>query len=252
MVSTLAGIGELDPLGEVISPGYSGDGGLAANAALAYPLGVAVDARGNLYIADAGNNRIRKINATTGIITTLAGDGFWGYTGDGGPAVNAEIEAGRIAVDPAGNVYIADYSHHVIRKISVANGLISTIAGRGVPGYNGEGVDAINAYLNYPSGITIDASGNIYISDGGNPGFVYGNKNARIRKISATDGKIRTVAGSGASWINNLNGYSGDGPHATAYLLNFPSGIYVDANNVLYIADTDNHSQNGASSINPS
>jgi sugar lactone lactonase YvrE len=228
--------------GTILNAGFSGDGTTANAAKLNSPLDIALDASGNIYVMDAFNWRIRKVDATTGIISTVAGNGSAGNTGDGALAINASIRPGRIAVDGAGNIWITDNSQHTIRKITAATGIISTIAGKGNAGYNGEEVLATNAFLSGPIGVATDAGGNIYISEVGIPyggGTVY--KHTRVRKISSVDGKIKTVAGSGGSMMQNLSGYSGDGPHATAYLLYFPSGIYVDTNNNLYIADMWNN-----------
>ncbi len=164
IISTFAGNGVL---------GFSGDGGAATGAEFDLPTGVAADASGNVFIADRGSNRIRKVNSA-GIISTFAGTGVAGLSGDGGPATNAQLNGpAGVSVDAGGNVYIADMTNNVVRKINAA-GVISTIAGTGVGGYNGDGNLAINAQLYSPSGVAIDTSGNVYISD---------QLNARIREI---------------------------------------------------------------------
>ena len=203
--------------------GYSGDGGLATNAELNNPYGVAVDSNGNIYIADTNNNRIRKVNSTTGIITTIAGNGTAGYSGDGGLATNAELYYPYgVAVDSNGNIYIADTYNNRIRKVNSTTGIITTIAGNGTAGYSGDGGPATNAQLNYPYGVAVDSSGNIYIAD---------TDNNRIRKVNSTTGIITTIAGNGNP------GYSGDGGPATNAELYDPSGVAVDSNGNIYIAD---------------
>jgi uncharacterized protein (TIGR03437 family) len=223
--------------------GFSGDGGPAASASLNYPIGVAVDASGDLFIADANNNRIRKISAS-GIITTVAGSGAVNgggflnnnFSGDGGPATSALLNTpSAVAVDGSGNLFIADSGNLRIRKVSV-NGVITTVAGNGIPGFSGDGGPAISASLSLdlPSGLAVDGSGNLFIADFGNQ---------RIRKVSAS-GTIITVAGNGAtngSGILSGGGFSGDGGPATAASLNNPSGVAVDASGNLFIADYANN-----------
>src|SRR5213594_3696654 len=142
--------------------GYSGDGASAINARLSDPRGVAVDGAGNLFITDSP--RIRKISSS-GIITTVAGDGGYGYSGDGGPAINARLYASAgVAVDRAGNVFFADGYNNRIRKVS-SDGIVSTVAGNGSPGYSGDGGQAINAQLTLPGGVAVDGAGNVYFAD---------------------------------------------------------------------------------------
>ena len=198
------------------------DGGPATAADVYRPSGVAVDASGNVYIAETGNNRVRKVN-TSGIISTVAGTGVSGYSGDGGSATAAKLSSPvGVAVDGAGNIYLADLGNHRIRKVTA--GMISTVAGTGVAGFSGDGGLATAAAINTPYGMTIDASGDIYICD-------YGN--FRVRRVSAT-GTISTIAGTG----NAL--YGGDGGLATAADFNRPTGIAVDASGNIYIADVNN------------
>ena len=207
--------------------GYSGDGGPATSAQINKPTGAAVDASGNIYIVDTLNNRIRKVDAATGIIQTVAGTGGAGYSGDGGPATSAEIKNPvGVAVDASGNIYIADTENHRIRKVDAATGIIQTVAGTGVGGDSGDGGPATSAQLRKAQGVTVDASGNIYIAD---------TLNQRIRKVDAPTGIIQTVAGTGVA------GYSGDGGPATSAQIKNPAVVAVDASGNIYIGDTDNH-----------
>ena len=215
VITTVAGNG---------SEGYSGDGGAATNAEFFFANGVAVDAYGNLYIADSSNNRIRRVD-TNGIITTVAGNGNAGYSGDGGPATNASLEyPNGVALDPVGKLYIADLENDRIRKIDT-NGIITTVAGNDTEGYSGDGGAATNASLFYPAGVDLDAVGNLYIAD---------QNNNRIRMV-ATNGIISTVAG------NGNYGYSGDGGQATNASLHAPEGMALEALGDLYIVDAGNN-----------
>ena len=214
IISTYAGNG---------TPGYTGDGGQATVATLNAPAGVAFDAIGNVYIADNGNNVIRKVNSA-GIISTIAGNGTAAYTGDGGQATVATLNApAGVAFDAIGNVYIADNGNNVIRKVNTA-GIISTYAGNGTAAYTGDGGQATVATLNAPVGVAFDASGNVYIADQGNN---------RIRTVS-TAGIISTIAGNGTA------AYTGDGGQATAAGLNTPTGVAIGASGNTYIADNGN------------
>jgi uncharacterized repeat protein (TIGR03803 family) len=209
---------------------YPGDGRAATNAVLEGPCGVAVDAKGNLFIADTSNNRIRKVGIS-GIITTVAGNGTSGYSGDGGVATNAELSyPQRVAVDANGNLFIADSDNSRIRVVGT-NGIITTVAGNGTSGYSGDGGVATNAVLDGPCGVAVDANGNLFIAD---------YPNNRIRKVG-TNGIITTVAGNGYDAGTGYGGYSGDGGAATNAELSFPLGVAVDVNGNLFIADTYNN-----------
>jgi sugar lactone lactonase YvrE len=220
IITTVAGNG---------SQGYSGDGGAATNATLYWPAGIALDAAGELYIADNFNNRIRKV-ATNGIITTVAGDGpsnsqnGGSYSGDGGLAVNAGINAPNALVfDISGNLYFADSQNNRIRKVT-PNGIITTVAGNGTNGFAGDAGPATSASLAYPIGLTLDAHGNLLIGD---------SSNHRVRE-AAPNGLITTVAG------NGTNAFAGDGGPAANADLNYPEGVAFDISGNVYIADTIN------------
>jgi sugar lactone lactonase YvrE len=216
VISTVAGTGV---------GGYSGDGGMATNAELNLPTGVALDVAGNLFIADNVNCRIRMVSATTGIITTVAGNGICEFSGDGGAAVSASIWwPFSISLDTAGNVYIADYGNSRIRRVSKA-GVISTIAGNGASSYSGDGGPALSAGLSLPTGVALDAAGNLYIAD---------NANCRVRKVT-TAGTISTIAGNGTL------GFSGDGGPATAAELWYPGIVLVDASGEVIFSDAYNN-----------
>ena len=149
--------------------GYTGDGGPATQAQLNNPGAIAFDSAGNIYIADILNNVVRKINVSTGTISTIAGNGTAGYAGDGGAATNAELnEPVAVAVDGAGNVFISEYANNIIRLVSANTGAITTIAGNGTQGYSGDGGSATSAQLSDPHGVAFDSAGNLYIGDCGN------------------------------------------------------------------------------------
>lgn len=202
---------------------FGGDGGAANGAYLNTPTALVADTAGNVYIADTLNHRIRKVG-TDGIISTVAGNGANTFSGDGGPASSAALNSPEgLATDAAGNLYVADTSNHRVRKIS-PNGTISTVAGNGIAGAQGDGGPATQASLYYPKGLAMDASGNLYISDW---------LNSRIRVVTS-DGKIFTAAGNGSF------NYQGDGGPATSAALRFPWGLAVDASGKVYIADDEN------------
>jgi len=209
--------------------GLFGEGYVATNAELGTPANLATDVSGNIYIADIQNNRVRKIDAVTGLITTVAGSGIagynYGFSGDGGPATTANISGPYgVAVDAAGNIYIADEYNSRIRKVNTS-GIITTIAGNGTAGYTLDGIPATVAELNYPTGIAVDAVGDVYIADA---------QNSRIRMVD-TLGIIHTVAGT------HTYGFSGDGGPAISAKLYYPIDIAVDGIGELFIADYGNN-----------
>jgi RHS repeat-associated protein len=240
MITTVAGNG---------TRGYSGDSGSAASAELNDPAGVAVDSSGNIYIADYGNQRIRKVTASTGIISTVAGNGTGGYSGDGGAATSAKLyDPAGVAVDGSGNIYIADYLNQRIRKVTASTGIISTVAGNGTRGYTGDGATATGAEVNYPYGVAVDSSGDIYIADLENNAVraVYQGGSvlsvqiqAEHSGVSPVAGDIYTVAGSGTGCTGQTDSV-GDGCPATSAELSSPEGVAVDASGNIYIADFGN------------
>jgi sugar lactone lactonase YvrE len=223
IISTIAG--------QLHSCGYSGDGGPATSAQLGFPLGVALDSSGNLYIADAGSQRIRVVSAATGNITTLAGNGTPGYSGDGGAAISAELdEPASVALDAAGNVYIADSGNFRIREVTASSGIINTIAGDGTNGFSGDGGPATSAAIGDVTGIAADSAGDVFLAD---------QNNQVVREVFKSTGIINTIAGNYLLSLGN-GGYSGDGGPATSALLNFPTGVAVSGSSV-YIADSGNY-----------
>src|SRR6266550_648185 len=207
---------------------YSGDGGAATSATLSYPYGIFVDASGNLFIADSGNNVIREVVATTGFIQTVAGNNFYSYGGDGAAATGAQLNSpAAIASDAAGNLFIVDQYNNVIREVVATTVIIQTVAGNGTYGYGGDGGAATSATLDYPYGVSIDASGNLFVAD---------TNNCVIREVVAATGLIQTVAGTPQSC-----NYGGDGGAATSATLSYPYGIFVDASGNLFIADSGNN-----------
>ncbi len=215
VITTVAGTG---------TAGYSGDGGPATAAQLSNPKGIDLDHAGNIYISDYDNNVIRKVSPS-GIITTFAGTGSFGYSGDGGPATAAELNGTwGIETDAAGNVYLADVDNNVIRKVNKATGIITTIVGNGSAAFAGDGGAATAASLNQPSSISFDDAGNLFILD---------HQNNRVRKVN-TSGIISTYAG------NGLTGFTGDGGPATAARLRIAWGIDADDLGNVYISDEGN------------
>ncbi len=203
--------------------GFGGDGGQANQAMLNSPTGVAVDAAGNVYIADNGNERIRMVDLN-GDISTIAGNGNFQFVGDNAPAKNAQLDPLDLAFDTAGNLLIADWSSHRIRKINLTSKIITTVVGIGTPGYSGDGGPATSAQLNLPTGIAVDKAGNLYIADNGN---------SVVRRVSATTGVITTIAGNGKMVFNTESG--------TAIGVSIdPARVAVDATGAIYIADQFN------------
>jgi len=210
VISTFAGTG---------IAGFSGDGGPATSAKISSPVGVTVDAAGDIVFADAGNNRVRKIN-TAGIISTIAGNGIQGYSGDNGPAIDASMNVPwGLAYDSEGNLYISDRGNNVVRKVDTG-GIITTFAGNGAAGYCGDGGAATQACLNFPRGLAFDARGTLYIADG---------MNHRVRAVTS-GGIISTVAGDGQP------GLSGDGGPATLAAIGSPRNVVVKGS-ILYISN---------------
>jgi uncharacterized protein (TIGR03437 family) len=213
VITTVAGNG---------TPSSTGDNGPAANASLVYPEGLAVDAAGNLYIADVGGARLRRVS--NGLITTVAGNGTYPSSGDGGPATSAGVDPLNVAVDAAGNLYIADDGSGDIRKVS--NGVITTVAGNSTYGFSGDNGPAINAALDNPNGVAVDSAGNLYITD---------TVNNVVRRVS--NGVITTVAGR-VHQGSYAGSFGGDNGPATSADLSLPQGIAVDAAGNLYFADS--------------
>jgi uncharacterized protein (TIGR03437 family) len=221
IITTFAGTGVISPGG---GPSAYGDGGPAVSAQLHLPMGVAVDTSGNVYIADTGDNTIRKVT-TDGNIATIAGDSFPSYQGDAGLAISAELHGPEdVAVDSSGNIYIADTGNAYVRKVT-SDGNINFIAGDGSIGYSGDGGYATSADLIAPFALAVDSSGNVYFAENGD---------SRIRRIDAKSLDISTVAGNGTP------GFSGDGSDPTKAQMNSPTGVAVDSAGNLYIADSLN------------
>ena len=210
----------------------------ALQSGIGYAASVARDTAGNTYIADSYSSQILEVSST-GTLTVVAGNGTLGYSGDGGPATSAALNRPEgVALDSAGNIYIADTDNSVIRVvntgtqaatvagIAIAAGSIQTVAGNGTPGFAGDGGSALSAELNDPFGVFVDAQGNIFIAD---------TDNSAIREVAASTGNIQTLAGTPGT-----AGYYGDGASATSALLDLPQGISVDAAGNIYIADTFN------------
>ena len=220
-ITTIAGTG---------TSGFSGDGGLATSAKLSNPLGTCIDSAGNVYILDSSNNRIRKITVSSGNISTIAGTGTAGFSGDGGAAASAALRnPTEICIDSTGIIYFADFNNSCIRKIAL-DGTITTVAGiGGVAGASDSGVSATSTDLDNPIGLCIDSADNLYIAD---------TYSGIIQKFTV-GGTITTIAGTvgtgGSSW-----GYSGDGGAATSAQLNKPTSICIDSSGNLYIADANN------------
>ena len=216
-IDTVAGCG---------AEGYSGDGGPAVRAKLASPHGSALDRHGNLYVADLKNDRIRRVDVSTGTITTVAGNCEHGYSGDGGPATEAMLASPiAVTVSDTGDLYIADHRNSRIRKVDASTGIITTVAGTGDQDFHGDGGPGAQAAIALPRDVALDADGSLYVADGGNN---------RIRKV-APDGTITTIAGTGRAE------FSGDGGPARKASLSMPYSIALDREGNLYIVDTGNY-----------
>lgn len=206
---------------------FRGDGGLASQATLNFPSAVVVDQDGSLYIADTWNHRIRKVDSTTGIISTVAGTGQAKFTGDGGPATAATLnEPVALVVDNTGHLYIADQNNNRVRMVDLQTGLITTIAGTGEAAYTGDGMLATETGLAGPSGLALDEEGNLYVAD---------TFSGRIRKIEAKTGIVSTAIGDGGEFHYQA-GYTD-----TTTSLSRPYGIALDRKENLLITDSDNH-----------
>ncbi|MEW6735800.1 MAG: IPT/TIG domain-containing protein [Acidobacteriota bacterium] len=217
IITTVVGNGET---------GSGGDGGAAINASLNQPFLVALDSGGNLFCVDSSSNRVRRVDARTGIITTVAGNGRAAFSGDGGLAIDAGLSPGSIAIDSVGNLFIADNDNNRIRRIDAATGIINTIAGDGTAALSGDGGQARQARLVDPEGIALDSINNIFIAD---------TFNNRIRRIDASTGVITTVAGDGVA------GFRGDQRPANEASFNLAADIAVDRDGNLFIADIFNN-----------
>ncbi|HTB32503.1 MAG TPA: T9SS type A sorting domain-containing protein [Bacteroidia bacterium] len=203
--------------------GSLGDGGLAINAELYWPANLVFDKANNMFIADQWNNKIRRVDGVTGIITTYAGTGAPGYNGDSIPAIAAKMDLpASVTVDDSDNIYIADWNNNRVREVVKATGLIFTVAGTGVPGILGDGGPATAAELDHPHQPSLDNNGNLFIAD---------EDNNEIRKVTLATGIITTVAG------NSHAGYSGDNGPATAAQINSPKCVAFDRSGNMYIAD---------------
>jgi DNA-binding beta-propeller fold protein YncE len=220
VITTVAGAG---------AKGFSGDGGPATQAEMNEPYGIVLDRAGNLYFADRLNRRVRRVDAKTGVITTLAGDGSKAYSGDGGPAARAGLaEPNGVALDPAGlRLYIADVADHRVRVVDLATGTISTFAGNGKGRHEGDGGPSPAAAIFGARAVEVGPDGTVHILERG------GNT---LRAVDPKTGTISTVAGTGAK------GNTGDGGPARAATFNGPKELAVDPSGNILIVDTENHS----------
>jgi len=213
--------------GTALANRFSGDGGPADQALLNFPTALAIDRAGHLYIADTLNHRVRRVDAVTGVITTVAGLGQPRCSGDGGLAVEAGLnEPAALAVSEEGVLYIADQNNNRVRALYLTTGVIKTVAGTGMAEYNGDGMAATETGLAGPSGLDFAPDGTLYIAD---------SFNGRIRVIDPETGLIRTVAGDGGEYR-----YQGS-DESLSTSLSRPSGITLDKEGNLYVTDSDNH-----------
>ncbi len=207
--------------------GSSGDGGPATSASFRSSFAISLDVGGNLFIADYNDRRIRRVDSGTGIITTVAGDGTWGFSGDGGPATSASLRGpSGIALDAAGDLLVADSHNARIRRVAAATGIITTFAGNGTSNFSDDGVQAVDSSISFPSGVAVDATGNFFLVE---------HVGHRVRRVDAATGAITTVAGSG-DW-----GFSGDGGPATSATMRTPFAVALDAVGNLFICDMANN-----------
>lgn len=218
-ISTMAGCG---------TKGYSGDGGPALEATFNLPHEIRFDKDGNYFIADMTNHAIRRVDAKTGVITTFAGTGQPGYSGDGGPASKAQLKQPHsIQFGPDGSLYICDIGNNVIRKVDMATGTISTFAGTGKPGATPDGAPIEGTPLKGPRSIDFDKDGNLWLVT---------REGNQVLKFDLKEGKIHHIAGTGAK------GFGGNGGPALEATLSGPKGVAIDAEGNAWLADTESHS----------
>lgn len=216
VISTVAGNG---------LPDYKGDGGAAVAASLSNPRAITVDAAGNIYISDSTNNRVRKVDAATGTITTVAGNGIRDYSGDGGPAIKASLAFPMgLAVDKDGNLFIADARNHRIRRVDAKTGIITSVAGQGIRGLGGDNGPALSALMSYPTAVTLDEDGNLYIAD---------SENGGVRRVARKTGVITSVVGEGTPGAKT----DPSGTPTIRGLFVAPVGLIYDGKGSLYVAD---------------
>ena len=219
IITTVAGCGEA---------GYAGDGGPAAQARFNEPYGIAIDRRGNIYVADRHNHCVRRVDGASGVATTFAGNGSSGFSGDDGPASRAGmVEPNGLAFDPAQRrLYIADVADHRVRVVDLASGIIRTFAGTGEPEHSGDGGPAVTAGIHGARAVKVAADGTVYILE---------RQGSTLRAVDPHAGMITTVAGTGSK------AYTGDGGPASAATFNAPKELAIDREGNLLIVDTENH-----------
>lgn len=218
-ISTIAGTG---------AKGYSGDGGPALQATFNLPHELRFDAKGDLYVVDMTNHAVRKIDLKTKIITTIAGNGKPGYSGDGGPAKDAQLKQPHsIQFSPGGDLYVCDIGNNVIRRIDMKTGLISTFAGTGKPGVTPDGAPIAGTPLKGPRSLDFDKQGNLWLAT---------REGNQVFKFDLKAGKIHHIAGTGAK------GFTGNGGPAREATLSGPKGISIDVGGNVWLADCESHS----------